>query len=77
MSSALRRRGYADGMRANAECCFQMLCMHQKSCKFIAKLIQAEQNAYSHIVNAAFHSAVHSLSVIVVIMLRTVGWSCR
>ena len=62
--------GNADGMRSYAERCFQMLCMHQKSCKFIAELIQAEQNAYAYIVDAALHCAVHSLRVIIIVVLR-------
>ena len=65
--------GYADGMRAYAEYAFQMLCVHQKPCKFIAIQLQAEQNANPDIINAALHGSVHRFGVVGIIMLRACG----
>ncbi len=50
-----------------------MLRVHKQPGKFIAVLVKAEENADSHVVNAALHGAVHGLGVIVVIMFRPCG----
>ena len=64
--------GYADGMRAYAEYAFQMLCVHQKPCKFIAIQLQAEQNANPDIINAALHGSVHRFGVVGIIRFSDV-----
>lgn len=64
---------YADRMRANTECCFQMLCMHQKSGKLITIFVKAEENTDSYVIDTAFHCTVHCSCMIIVIMF----WSCR
>ena len=57
-------------MRTHAEPGFQVLRMHQKSCKVIAVHIQAEQDTDPYVVNPGFHGTVHSFCVISVIMFR-------
>ena len=53
--------------------CFKVLCVHEKSCKFITVLIESEENAEADVIDAAFHCSVHSFRVIAVIVLG----SCR
>ena len=65
--------GHANCVRADPEGCLQVLCVHQKSGKFVAVFVQSEENAKTNVVNAAFHSAVHCFCVIIVIVL----WSGR
>ena len=36
---------HTDRVRAYAECCFQMLCVHQKACEFIAVFVQPEEDS--------------------------------
>ena len=64
---------HTDGVRSYTVNRLKMLCMHQKSGKLVLVLVQSEKHTKSHIVNAALHSAVHSLCVVCVVML----WSCR
>ena len=33
---------YADRVRSDAECSFQMFCVHEKTCKFIAVFVQSK-----------------------------------
>ena len=62
-----------DRMRPNPKCCFKVFSMHQKTCKFVTIFVQTKEYTDSDIVNAAFHSTIHSLCVVVIIMF----WSCR
>ncbi len=48
----------------------QMLCMHQKPCKFIAVFIKTEEDAYSYVINTALHCSVHSFGMICIIVFR-------
>ena len=45
--------------------------MHQKSGKLIAVFVKTEEDADSHIIDAAFHCTVHRLGVIIIIMFRS------
>ena len=60
-------------MRSNTVHRFQVLRMHEKSCKFIAIFVEAEKNTNSHIVDSAFHGSVHCLRVITVVVFRACG----
>ena len=46
-----------------------MFSVHQKSGKFITVFVQTEEDANADVIDPAFHSAVHSGSVIIIIML--------
>ena len=50
---------------------FKMLGVHEKSGKFIFIAFKTEQNAETDIINAALHSSVHSLRMVIIIMLRS------
>ena len=58
-------------VRAYAVNRFKMLGVHEKSGKFIFIALKTEQNAETDIINAAFHSSVHSLRMVIIIMLRS------
>ena len=57
-------------MRSHAVNGFQMFRVHQKSREFIAVLVEPEEHADSHIVDAALHRAVHGLGVVAIVVLR-------
>ena len=50
-----------------------MLCMHDDTGKIITVIVQSKQNTQSYIIDTAFHSPVHGLCMIGIIML----WSRR
>ena len=60
-------------MGAHAVGGFQMFGVHQQTGEFVLIFIQPEKNAETHIVDAAFHSAVHGFGVIIVIMFGAGG----
>ena len=53
--------------------CFQMLRMHQKSCKLIAILVQTEEYADAYVIDTALHGSIHGFRMITIVMLRS-GW---
>ena len=64
---------HGNGVRANAVHGLQMLGMHQKTGKLVTISLQAKQHAQTHIINTAFHSAVHGFGVVCIIMLWPLG----
>ena len=50
--------------------CFQMLSVHEKSCELILVLVQTKEYTKTNVVDSAFHSSVHSLGVVSVVVLR-------
>ena len=58
-------------MRAYAEDSFQMLGVHEKTCKFIAVFVETEEHAETDVVNAALHGSVHRFRVVIVVVFRT------
>ena len=64
---------YTDSMRTDAVNRLQMLSMHQQGSELIFVELQAKQNAQADIIDAAFHSPVHGLRMISIVMLRS-GW---
>ena len=62
---------HGNGMRSHTVHCLQVLRVHEKSCKFIAIFVEAEEHADSHIVDSAFHGSVHRFRVITIVMLRS------
>ena len=58
-------------MRTDAVHRFQMFGMHQKAGKFVLVSFQPEQNAQSHVVDAAFHCPIHRFRMPGVIVLRS------
>ena len=63
----------ADGVGAHSEPGLQMLRVHEHANKLVTVAAEAEENAYSNIVTAAFLGAVHGLRVPVVIALGAGG----
>ena len=61
---------HTDGVRAYTEGRFQVFGMHEQAHEIILIRVQAEQNTQAHIVDAAFHGAVHRFGVISVVALR-------
>ena len=50
---------------------FQMLGVHEKTCKFIAVFVETEEHAETDVVNAALHGSVHRFGVVIVVVFRT------
>ena len=50
----------------------KVLRMHQQPRKFVPILIQTKEHPQTHIVYTTFHSTVHSLCVICIVMLRSI-----
>ena len=48
-----------------------MFRMHEESCKFILIHLKPEQYPKSHIVDTAFHGAVHRFRMVSIVVLRT------
>ena len=65
--------GHRNGVRAHAEGGFQMLSMHQQACKLIAVQLQTEEDAQTHVIDAAFHGPVVGLGVVGVVALGAGG----
>ena len=68
--------GYADGVGTDAEAGFEVLGVHEQSREVVPVGIQTEQYADTHVVDAAFHRAVHRFGVIGVVALRAGGVEC-
>ena len=60
-------------MRADAVNSFQMLRVHDQAGELILVQLKTEQNAQAHIVDAAFHRAVHGFRVVIVVVLGACG----
>ena len=51
----------------------EVLCVHEKSCELVAIKLKSEEYAQAYVVNAALHSAIHRLGVVIVVVLRACG----
>ena len=60
-------------MRTHTETGFEMFGVHQQPGEVVSVVVQSEKYAYAHVVDTCFHSTVHSLGMICVITLRSVG----
>ncbi len=58
-------------MRTYAKTCFKVFGVHENADKFISVQFQAEKHSTAYIINACFHSPVHSFCMIIVIVFRT------
>mgnify|MGYP006904111162 CR=1 FL=1 len=76
MSFGRADAGYADGVGTDAEAGFEVLGVHEQSREVVPVGIQTEQYADTHVVDAAFHRAVHRFGVIGVVALRAGGVEC-
>jgi len=61
---------HADRVRTAAFVGFKVFGVHEDADEVILVIVQAEQNSQSNVVDAAFHCAVHSFSVVRVVVLR-------
>ena len=64
---------HGDGVRAHAVHRLQVLGVHEQAGKLVLILLQAEEDAQAHVVDAAGHGAVHGLGVVVVVVLGAGG----
>ena len=64
---------HADSVRAHAVDGLKVLCVHDEPCELVLVQLQTEQYAQTYVVDAALHSAVHRLGVIVIVVLGAGG----